>query len=145
MTSNAARSNFLKQMHEAQRQPQRVGESEIARMARKAGLPLQESLREMRRSTPFRQADDTDAYDALVAFVTRLCREAKSPRILEYARLLSLLTAACAESGVPASCIVPDRHIAEAIEISHQEVREQAIIVPDEELAGLISLGRGST
>ena len=29
--------------------------------------------------------------------------------------------------------------------ISYQEAREQEIFAPDEELAGLISLGRGST
>jgi hypothetical protein len=119
MTTDAARNAFLKQLDEARRQPQRIDESEIARMAHEAGLPVQDSLREMRRSTPFNKENNTEVYDALVAFVARLCGVGKSTRILEYARIPSLVTAGFAESGASGHLryIVPDTHVAESLRI----------------------------
>ena len=40
MTTDAARNAFLKRLDEARRQPHRIGESEIARMAQEAGLSV---------------------------------------------------------------------------------------------------------
>ena len=111
MTTDTARKAFLKHLDEARRQPHRLGESEIARMAQKAGLPVQDSLREMRRSTPFKE-NNTDVYDAVVAFVTRLCGVGNSTRILEYTCLPSLLTAGYVEGAASGHL----RYIAASVE-----------------------------
>ena len=136
MTTDTARNAFLKQLDEARRQPHRLGESEIARMAQEAGLPVQDSLREMRRSTPFHKENNTEVYDALVAFVTRLCGVGKSTRILEYTRIPSLVTAGCAESGASGrlSYIVPNTHVAGSLRILFQG-RSASVLNATESLA----------
>ena len=93
MSAETHRQTFDKAMRNAAAHNRTLGPATIARLAVKAGMNVQETLREIRLPYDYRFKQEIELADALAFFVSSLCKQSNATCILEYASFNSLLTA----------------------------------------------------
>jgi len=119
MSAEACREAFRDEMRVLRALPTRPDPSEVARIARKAGLSPHEALLEIQRYTEFGRIRTNEVFDAVALFISSICRDQKSKRVLEYTVMPSVLTAGLAETGEVGivEYVAPNQNIAETLTI----------------------------
>jgi hypothetical protein len=98
MSTNAQLQAFWSELSNLRGRPGRLTPSEIAQVARKAGILISEALSQIQRHSEFRYIGSNEIADALVTLISTICSSGGTTRVLEYTVMPSLLTAYLAES-----------------------------------------------
>ena len=93
--------------------------SEIARLARKSGIPISEALFQIRRHSAFRDLGSNEIADALGALIKTVCGANGSKGVVEYTVAPSLLTGSLLEieNAEALTYVVPHPQIAEPLAV----------------------------
>lgn len=119
MSTETHRQTFDKAMRNAAAHNRTLGPATIARLAVKAGMNVQETLREIRLPYDYRFKQEIELADALAFFVSSLCKQSNATSILEYASFNTLLTARLDEidEKLQVTYIAADQNFTETLQV----------------------------
>ncbi len=117
--SSSSRTTFVQQVREQTERGRILSPEDMARLALACGVSLTDYLATLRAQSQYRERRNLESDDALVDFVTSVCRSFGATNVLEYAWTLALTTAPLAEAPAPnrLDYVVPYAGLAAALNI----------------------------